>query len=78
VAGSICQALPPNAEMGSARTAARYASRRSPPHPLAEATPHGLVCFTTTKQGPAEMVDVILNLNPRLSGSPCHAGLKLV
>ena len=43
--------IPPNAEIGSALTACLYASRTSPPQPLALATPHGLVCFTTTHVG---------------------------
>jgi hypothetical protein len=36
--------MPPNAEMGSARTARRYASFKS----SRLAMPQGFVCFTTT------------------------------
>lgn len=42
--------MPPKAEMGSAMTARRYASSRSP----REATPQGLVCFTITQVGSAK------------------------
>jgi hypothetical protein len=45
--GRLNATMPPNAEMGSARTASRYASRRS----ARVATPQGLVCLTMTQVG---------------------------
>ncbi len=50
--GLLNATMPPNALMGSALTAARYASSATEPSAAASlAAPHGLVCLTMTHDG---------------------------